>query len=136
MKRLIAFCLLVSCSGHVRSQPKPSTEKLYTPLIQVDYERLVTRADLNYSQPVVKSEAGQPIGNGEMGSLVWTTPSQIKLQVNRTDIFGNNSSSNNFYERNTEYLGAAAWIDLDFGEQLFTAPHYQQRLSCYKGVST
>ncbi|MCL4638416.1 MAG: glycoside hydrolase [Pseudosphingobacterium sp.] len=106
------------------------------PLIQMDYERLVTRADLHYTQPVEKSEEGQPIGNGRMGSLVWTTPSQVKLQINRADVFGNNSASNNFFERNTEYIGATAKVDIDFGEQVFVAPTYRQHLSCYTGIST
>jgi len=106
------------------------------PLIQVDYEKLVGRADLHYKTPVQKSEEGQPIGNGAMGSLVWTTPSQIRMQVNRVDVFGNNSTSNNFYQRNTEYGGGLGWVDIDFGNPVFTARHYNQHLSCYNGIST
>src|SRR5690606_15019270 len=89
------------------------------PLIQVDYEKLVGRADLHYKTPVQKSEEGQPIGNGAMGSLVWTTPSQIRMQVNRVDVFGNNSTSNSFYQRNTEYGGGLGWVDIDFGNPVF-----------------
>jgi len=134
---LIAICLGVTLGvnpiGLKAQSPKNIANK---PLLQIDYKHLIGRADLNYTTPVSKSEEGQPVGNGRMGSLVWTTPAQIKLQLNRTDVFGNNSSSNNFYERNTEYVGGTAYVDLDFGEQVFAEPHYRQRLSCYEGIST
>ena len=38
----------------------------------IDYKSLISKADLNYTQPVKRTEAGQPIGNGRMGSLIWT----------------------------------------------------------------
>jgi hypothetical protein len=40
----------------------------------INYEELVSRASLTYDKPVNRSEEGLPIGNGRMGSLVWTTP--------------------------------------------------------------
>jgi len=27
------------------------------------------------------------VGNGRMGSLVWTSPSALKFQINRVDVF-------------------------------------------------
>lgn len=101
-----------------------------------DYKQLVSRADLVYDKPASRSEAGQPVGNGTMGSLVWTTPSQIKMQINRVDIFGNNSSTDNFYQRNTDYCGGAGFVDLDFEEPVFEPAHFKQTLCCYDGVST
>lgn len=47
---------------------------------------VVSRADLIYNAPVARSEEGSPIGNGRMGTLVWTTPSALKCQINRVDI--------------------------------------------------
>ena len=105
-------------------------------LLAPDYQQLVSRADLVYNRPASRSEAGQPIGNGRMGSLIWTTPSQIRMQINRVDIFGNNSSSDNFYERNTDYCGGAGFVDLDFGQPVFDSSHFKQQLSCYDAVST
>jgi len=43
-------------------------------LPDVDYSGLVSRADLQYDKPVGRSEEGMPLGNGRMGSLVWTVP--------------------------------------------------------------
>jgi hypothetical protein len=44
-------------------------------LLTVDYKKLVSRADLIYDTPAPRSEEGMPVGNGRMGSLVWTSPS-------------------------------------------------------------
>jgi len=103
----------------------------------VDIEKLVSRADLLYDKPVSRSEEGMPVGNGRMGSLVWTTPSSLKLQINRVDIFGNGAASNSFFERNTDYCSGAGIVDIDFvswGEDVFSKPGYRQHLSCYDGV--
>ncbi|MBZ4190633.1 glycosyl hydrolase family 95 catalytic domain-containing protein [Niabella beijingensis] len=107
-----------------------------TALFDVDYQKLVSRADLMYEQPASRSEAGQPVGNGRMGSLVWTTPSQVSMQINRVDVFASNSASNNFFERNTDYCGGTGYVDLDFGEPVFEGKDFRQQLSCYDGVST
>jgi len=93
----------------------------------------IARADLNYEKPAARSEEGMPVGNGSMGTLVWTTPSSLKFQVNRVDIFGNNSASNNFYVRHTDYCGGATFVDLtfvDWGADIFTDKNFKQHLSC------
>ncbi len=107
--------------------------------LDIDIKELVSNADLHYTQPVKKGEEGMPVGNGRMGSLVWTTPQALHLQVNRVDIFGNDASSNNFYERNTDYCGGAGSVDIDFfqsGEAAFSGNSFSQHLSCYDGVVT
>jgi hypothetical protein len=71
-------------------------------LLDVDHGALVSRADLDYDQPVSRSEEGMPLGNGWMGSLVWTVPTALKLQINRVDVFGSNCATNSFPERNTD----------------------------------
>lgn len=103
---------------------------------QINYPDLISHADLVYHQPVINSEAGMPVGNGNMGSLVWTTPSAIHFQINRVDIFGNSSASDNFYQRNTDYCGGAGFVDVDFGEEVFTDHDFLEKLSCYDGLVT
>jgi hypothetical protein len=46
----------------------------------VDYRALVSQSDLVYQSPAARSCEGQPIGNGRMGTLVWTTPNAIRFQ--------------------------------------------------------
>jgi hypothetical protein len=107
--------------------------------LSIDYKKLISRADLVYDKPVAKSEEGMPVGNGVMGSLVWTTPSATHLQLNRVDVFANNSASNNFYERHTDYCNGLGFVDLDFvtsAGEIFTPAAFQQHLSCYDGLVT
>ena len=55
-------------------------------MIQIDRARQIARADLDYDTPASRCEEGMPIGNGRMGTLVWTTPSALKMQINRVDV--------------------------------------------------
>ncbi len=105
----------------------------------VDNTSYVSAADITYDKPVSRSEEGLPIGNGRMGTLVWTVPSVLKFQVNRVDIFGNNTASDNFYVRNTDYCGGAGIVDIDFGDHgrdVFTGDNFKQHLSCSDGMVT
>ena len=105
------------------------------PLMRVDYQKLVSRADLIYEKPVPRSEEGMPIGNGRMGTLVWTTPTQIRFQINRADVYGCNSAGNSFFERHTDYCGGCAFADIDFHPAPpFPEAGFRQRLSVYDGV--
>lgn len=104
--------------------------------LPIDYAALAGAADLLYTRPVARPEEGMPAGNGRMGTLVWTIPSSLKFQLNRVDVFGNSTASNNFYERNTDYCGGTGFVDIDFGGPVFTGPDFRQHLSCYNGLHT
>jgi len=108
-------------------------------LLAVDYRKLVSRADLHYTTPVRRSEEGQPLGNGRMGSLLWTTPSALKFQINRVDVFAENRDTNSFPERHTDYGSGCGAVDIDFvdfGDDVFTQPEFDQHLSVYDGLMT
>jgi len=97
---------------------------------------VVSRSDLIYTAPVARSEEGIPIGNGRMGTLVWTTPSALKLQINRVDIQPINKDTRSFFERNTDYMGGAGFVDLELagsGADVFTRDGTNQHLSVYEG---
>jgi len=63
-----------------------------TSLFDVDYRALVSRADLVYRSPAAHPVEGQAIGNGTMGTMVWTTPDSLRFQVNRSDVFAVNKN--------------------------------------------
>lgn len=131
---IIITCFIMFLPSLVRGQQRLNkAEKGFPP---TDFRTLISHADLIYHEPVTRSEAGMPVGNGRMGSLVWTTPSAVHLQINRNDIFGNNSSSDNFYQRNTDYCGGAGFVDIDFGENVFNGKNFLEKLSCYDGLIT
>jgi len=108
-------------------------------ILSVDYEKLVSRADRSYEKAVPRSEEGLPVGNGRMGSLVWTSPSTLKFQINRPDVYASNSSSNSFNRRDHDYAFGCGYVDIDFvdfGPDVFPPDHTRQHLSVYNGVVT
>ena len=60
-------------------------------------------------------EAGLPIGNGRMGSLLWLTPNAIHMQINRVDVFGSNSESQSVGVTDSDFSGGCAFVDIEFG---------------------
>jgi hypothetical protein len=105
----------------------------------LDRRALVSRADLIYGQPAARSEEGIPVGNGRMGSLVWTTPSSLRLQINRCDVYASGSASNSFFERHGDYCGGCGFVDVQFagfGDDPFPDAGFPQRLSLYDGLLT
>lgn len=133
---VLGICSLLANVSVQGQSSSPASNNQISSLLNVDYKSLVSRADLDYTEPVNKSEAGIPVGNGTMGSLFWTTPAQLKMQINRVDVFSSNSATNNFFQRNTEYCGGTAFADLDFGTSVFSKPDFKQHLSCYEGLAT
>jgi hypothetical protein len=108
-------------------------------MLTVDFRKLVSRADLNYAEPVKRSEEGQPVGNGRMGSLVWTAPSALRFQINRVDVYAENRDSYSFPERHSDYGSGCGYVDIDFcdfGDDVFSTPGFRQRLSVYDGMVT
>lgn len=104
-----------------------------------DYRAIVSRADLVYEGPVERSEAGQPVGNGRMGTLVWTTPSTLRFQINRVDVHAENRNTVSFPERNLDYSSGCALVDIHFGDcgdDVFSGPAFRQHLSVYDGVAS
>ncbi len=83
---------------------------------------LVSRADLHYQGTVKRREGGFPLGDGEMGAMLFTSPSALKLAVNRCDVFAANSYTNSFNRRHSDYGYGIGFVDVDFvdyGEDVF-----------------
>ncbi len=106
-----------------------------------DMKTLVARADLDYDKPASRSEEGMPIGNGRMGTLLWTTPAALHMQVNRNDVFGCDSTTQSFTQTNRDYSSGCGFIDINCptfeGDDVFAANEkFRQHLSCYEGLMT
>jgi hypothetical protein len=93
----------------------------------------VSQSDLIYQVPAAQSVEGQPIGNGRMGTLVWTAQNTIRLQINRCDVYATNKESNGYWWAGpTDYCAACAAIAVDLGGQPFAGSKvFRQRLSLY-----
>src|SRR3954469_24694331 len=107
--------------------------------VEVDYRGLVSRADLDFVTPATRSEEGMPVGNGRMGSLVWTTPSAVHFQINRVDVFGQDSYTTSFPKQDSDYASGCGYVDInlvDAGDDVFAGTNFNQHLSVYDATST
>jgi hypothetical protein len=107
------------------------------PLIHIDRRPQLARADLDYDTPVERPEDGMPIGNGRMGSLVWTTPSAIKFQINRVDVHAMDSTTFSFPRADSDYGYGCGFVDINLvqaGEDVFAGKDFHQHLSLYDAL--
>jgi hypothetical protein len=108
-------------------------------LFRVNDRALVSRADLDYDTPARRSEEGMPVGNGRMGSLLWTTPTQLKFQINHVNVYGINCETDSFPARHSDYATSCGYLDInfvDYGDDVFAGDEFHQHLSLYDGVMT
>ncbi|HEY8993919.1 MAG TPA: DUF5703 domain-containing protein, partial [Lacunisphaera sp.] len=100
---------------------------------------VVARADLDYTTPATRSEEGMPVGNGRMGSLVWTEPTALKLQINRVDVFAMHASSVSFPRADSDYAAGCGYVDVNLasaGGDVFVGADFHQHLSLYDAQMT
>lgn len=100
-----------------------------------DIRSFISAADLHYQGVDRIPEAGMPIGNGRMGSLVWMDEEELHMQWNRVDVFANDASSQSFPEMDMDYSNGIGVIDISFGsgtEAVFSK-YTTQDLSVYDG---
>ena len=106
-------------------------------LIEVDYRATVSAADMIYKSPAEAPVEGQPIGNGRMGTLVWTTPDSVNFQINRCDVFAVNRNASGKRDGPTDYGGGVARVTIDVGgAALGRGKAFLQRLSLYDAECT
>ncbi|MBL7113291.1 MAG: glycoside hydrolase [Bacteroidales bacterium] len=130
---LVFLAMLILSTGVFAQVSKKSA------ILDVDYKSLVSRGDLYYNTTLERSEEGMPVGNGRMGSLVWTTPTSLKMQLNREDVFSNDRTTHSFNWRDTDYGHGVGFFDIDFvdyGEDVFVPDRTRQHLSIYDGLYT
>lgn len=56
-------------------------------LTRVDYASFLAQHDVVYLAPVVDGFDGLPVGNGDLGAMIWTPPRELRLQINKTDLW-------------------------------------------------
>ncbi len=132
MKTQSALALISLAVGTARAQTSQS-------LLQYDHRSLVAHADLSFNTPAPSRHDGLPIGNGRVGTLVWTTPSALHYQINHVDLFcfGNNTQASP--EGHNDYSSGCGYLDInveDFGDDVFAGDKFNQSLSVYEGLES
>lgn len=92
----------------------------------MDIRDYMCRHDVVYRTPMKQGFDGLPIGNGNIGAMVWNTDEAISLQINKNDLW--------IYpdEEDCRLLRAAGQLKLDFGMPIFNQlylDNYEARLS-------
>jgi alpha-L-fucosidase 2 len=78
------------------------------PLFKVESNYL-SRHDIVYQTPAYEGFEGFPIGNGDLGGMVWNTSNGIEVQMNKNDLFDQS------HEESRSTLRGGARLNIDFG---------------------
>lgn len=76
-------------------------------IFKVDRDYL-RKYDIVYLDPDYNGYNGFPLGNGDLGGMIWTTENGIRLQINKIDLY--NRPQNDMVS-----LKAAGQVSIDFG---------------------
>jgi hypothetical protein len=124
---LLSLLRFEPVSGELKQAAKPQRS-----MLTVDDRAFVSHADIVYLSPAEAPVEGLPIGNGNMGTLVWTTPSAVNFQVNRSDVYAGDKNHGGSFVGPTDYCGGCAQVAVDVGGTPFEAGEaFQQKLSLY-----
>jgi hypothetical protein len=56
------------------------------PLFEVD-ENYLSKHDIVYKTPAYEGYEGLPVGNGDLGGMIWNHKNGIEIQINKNDLF-------------------------------------------------
>lgn len=130
------FLLFTFISLHLLAQQGLNYEylRMQSSPFKVD-ETYLSKHDIVFQSPTQLEAEGFPMGNGNIGGLIWNNDNGIEMQINKNDLWTKLSPD----EGNTSILKHAARIKIDFGTPVFSWIHlknFEGRLSLQKGEVT
>ncbi|HBE40157.1 MAG TPA: hypothetical protein DDW27_02970 [Bacteroidales bacterium] len=99
-----------------------------SPPFFVDQDNYLSKHDIVCLEPEMEGFNGFPVGNGDLGGMVWCNNNGIDIQINKIDLY-------DIPENNQMTLRAAARLKIDFGVpcyNYFYLTDYESRLSLQK----
>jgi hypothetical protein len=106
---------------------------LSTPIINMNYQQLVSSGDVHHTGIITTSRHGMPMGTGSMGSLVWSNNDHsLNFQINRVDVFGRNSAATGSLDGHNDNGYGCGFLIVDLGDNPLTSS-ISQHLSLYDG---
>jgi alpha-L-fucosidase 2 len=82
------------------------------PLFLVDSSYL-SKHDIVYKTPAYEGFEGFPVGNGDLGGMVWNTNNGVEVQINKTDLFDQPN------KESLTTLRGGARLNIDLGAPCF-----------------
>lgn len=130
-RRLVAAAACITCSIATAELSSPSGVDAAPFRVDTGY---TARHDIVYLAPMKVPVEGFPLGNGDMGGLVWTHDRGVEFQINKNDIWSNPESVHGRVPRH------AARVNIAFGAPVFswihTLNHFEGRLSLAQGEAS
>lgn len=133
-KNIIFFLLIITISSKAQRYVDYHNLELSSSPFVVDNNYL-SKHDIIYFSPTQLEAEGFPMGNGNIGGMIWNNDNGIELQINKNDLWTNISPD----EYNTSILKHAARLKIDFGLPVFSWIHlkkFEGRLSLQHGEGT
>lgn len=88
--------------------PLSETGFCQSPLFSVDSSYL-TRHDIVYKTPAYEGFEGFPLGNGDMGGMIWNNTNGVEVQINKNDLYDQPT------EESLATLRGGAHLSIDLG---------------------
>lgn len=82
-------------------------------IFKVDNATYLNKHDIVYRTPAYEGFEGFPIGNGDLGGMVWNHKNGIEIQINKNDLFDQPNA-----EAGATLRGGAR-LNIDFGTPTF-----------------
>ena len=84
-------------------------------------DNYLSKHDIVYFSPTQLEAEGFPMGNGNIGGMIWNHDNGIEIQINKNDLWTDLRSD----EGNTSILKHAARIKIEFGAPVFNWIHWK-----------
>lgn len=133
-KYILFFFMCIGLKGYAHTNVEYHNLELSSSPFIVE-ENYLLKHDIVYFSPTQLEAEGFPLGNGNMGGMVWNNDDGIELQINKNDLWTNIRPD----EYNTSILKHAARLKIDFGIPVFSWIHlkdFEGRLSLRQGEGT
>ena len=82
-------------------------------------ESYLSKHDIVYFSPTQLEAEGFPMGNGNIGGMIWNNDNGIELQINKNDLWSKPDKE----ENDLSVLKHAARLKIDFGIPVFSWIH-------------
>ncbi len=99
----------------------------------INNQSYLSRHDIVYKSPFVDGYEGFPLGNGDLGVMLWTTESGLTVQVNKNDTWDETSEDSGML------LRSCGRVTIDFGAPCFDwcyLDDFEARLSLANGQAS
>jgi alpha-L-fucosidase 2 len=99
--------------------------------VSVDYASYLSQHDIVYQVPPRLGEQGMPIGDGDLGAMLWCPDGEVRLQINKTDLWWENPTPQLGRWEDWRLLSAGTLSIRTDPSPLHNPLQFEQRLNLY-----